>query len=122
MRAPATGGEDEEEPPASAGGAEISTEEESRSIWVGGIPAHMAADATSATLTSMFAKFGELAAVSTRYKPGGSWALVTYTEQSAAQAALAAAGTLVTPSDQGRSAGVPLQVRPSEVSKQLSIN
>ena len=122
MRAPATGGEDEEEPPASAGGAEISTEEESRSIWVGGIPAHMAADATSATLTSMLAKFGELAAVSTRYKPGGSWALVTYTEQSAAQAALAAAGTLVTPSDQGRSAGVPLQVRPSEVSKQLSIN
>ena len=119
MRAPAAGGEDEEEPPVSADGAEISAEEESRSIWVGGIPPHMAADATCATLTSMLEKFGEVAAVSPRYKPGElrSWARVTYTTQSAAQAALAGAGTLVTPSD-----GVPLQVLSSQVSEQLSIN
>ncbi len=107
----------------SADGAEISSEEESRTVWVGGIPAHIAADATNAALTSMFDKFGELAAVSTRQKPGElrSWAFVTYTEQRGAQAALAAADTLVTPSDR-RSAGVTLQVRPSQVSQQLFLN
>ena len=121
MRSHAAGGEDER--PVCEDGAGISSEEESRTIWVGGIPAHMAADATSATLTSMFEKFGELAAISTRQKPGElkSWAFVTYTERSAAQAALAAADTLVTPSDR-RSAGVTLQVRPSQVSQQLFIN
>ena len=113
MRSHAAGGEDER--PVSADGPAIPSEEESRTIWVGGIPAHMAADATSATLTSMFEKFGELAAISTRQKPGElkSWAFVTYTERSAAQAALAAAVTC---------GGVTLQVRPSQVSRHLAEN
>jgi RNA recognition motif-containing protein len=111
------------ERPDSSDGGQISGEEESRTIWVGGIPAELAADATNATLTKMFTKFGELAAISTRQKPGErrSWAFITFADRAAAQAALAGADTAVTPSSR-RSEGVALQVQASQVSQHLFVN
>ena len=75
---------------------------ESRTIWVGGIPASTASSAASAAgggaLAALFGRFGAVKSVTCRVKSGGphkSWAFVTFEEVAAAQQAQTAAAAEV---------------------------
>lgn len=121
---PMSQGEPAEDRPASSDGNQlVAADEESRTLWVGGIPSDMAGDVTNAALSTAFERFGALAGISTRQKPGKlkSWAFVTFTEQSAADAALGADSIAVQPSGR-RSKAVALQVQKSSVEQHIFLN
>eukprot|EP01045_Picozoa_sp_COSAG04_P018294 COSAG04_NODE_1683_length_5958_cov_4.673152_5_plen_403_part_00 len=88
--------------------------EPDRTVWVGHIPDHLAVDAFSMNVSALFAPFGPIEKIETRYKSpsadGFSYAKVVFVEHAAALAALHHGVTC--PAASGGSELVELDVQP----------